>query len=121
MISAEAPAKINLALVVGGTRPDGLHEVATILQRVDLADTISLEPASELSVEGFADDTIVRRALEAVAAAAAGAEPSWRGADRRSGSRSRAGARCGSSDAAERDSKLAGEQPSAAAWRPPGS
>ena len=77
MISAEAPAKINLALVVGGTRPDGLHEVATILQRIDLCDTVSLEPAPELSVEGFADDTIVRRALEAVAAAS-GVEPNWR-------------------------------------------
>ena len=77
MIGAPAPAKINLALVVGPTRPDGLHEVATILQRVDLADTVSLEPAPELSVEGFADDTIVRAALEAVAAAA-GVEPRWR-------------------------------------------
>jgi 4-diphosphocytidyl-2-C-methyl-D-erythritol kinase len=77
MISAEAPAKINLALVVGGARPDGLHEVATILQRIDLCDTVSLEPAAELSVEGFADDTIVRRALEAVAGAS-GVEPNWR-------------------------------------------
>jgi 4-diphosphocytidyl-2-C-methyl-D-erythritol kinase len=77
MISVEAPAKINLALVVGGTRPDGLHEVATILQRVELCDTVSLEPAAELSVEGFAEDTIVRRALEAVGAAS-GVEPNWR-------------------------------------------
>ena len=77
MISAEAPAKINLALVVGGLRPDGLHEIATILQRIDLSDTVSLEPAAELSVEGFPDDTIVRRALEAVAAAS-GVEPNWR-------------------------------------------
>jgi 4-diphosphocytidyl-2-C-methyl-D-erythritol kinase len=77
MISAEAPAKINLALVVGGTRPDGLHEVATILQRIDLCDTVSLEPAAGLSVDGFADDTIVRRALESVAAAS-GVEPNWR-------------------------------------------
>ncbi len=69
MISAEAPAKINLALVVGGTRPDGLHEVATILQRIDLCDTVSLESAAGLSVDGFVDDTIVRRALESVAAA----------------------------------------------------
>src|SRR5262249_13958027 len=45
MISAPAPAKINLALVVGPTRPDGLHEVATLLQRIDLADMVSLEPA----------------------------------------------------------------------------
>jgi 4-diphosphocytidyl-2-C-methyl-D-erythritol kinase len=77
MISAPAPAKINLALVVGPTRADGLHEVATILQRVELCDTISLEPAARLSVEGFAEDTLVRRALEAVAAAA-GVEPGWR-------------------------------------------
>jgi 4-diphosphocytidyl-2-C-methyl-D-erythritol kinase len=77
MISAPAPAKINLALVVGGTRPDGLHEVATILQRVELADMVSLERAPELAVEGFAEDTIVRRALEEIAAAA-GVEPAWR-------------------------------------------
>jgi 4-diphosphocytidyl-2-C-methyl-D-erythritol kinase len=77
MISAAAPAKINLALVVGPERPDGLHEVATLLQRVDLADTVSLEAAPELTVEGFADDTLVRDALAAVAAAA-GVEPHWR-------------------------------------------
>jgi 4-diphosphocytidyl-2-C-methyl-D-erythritol kinase len=76
MITAKAPAKINLALVVGGIRPDGLHEVATIIQRIDLCDTVSLEPAGELAVEGFAADTIVGQALEAVAAAA-GVEPAW--------------------------------------------
>jgi 4-diphosphocytidyl-2-C-methyl-D-erythritol kinase len=76
MISAHAPAKINLALVVGPTRADGLHEVATILQRIELHDTISLEPAAELEVTGFAGDSLVRRALEAVAAAA-GIEPRW--------------------------------------------
>ena len=41
---APAPAKINLALVVGPLREDGKHEVATVLQAVDLADRISLEP-----------------------------------------------------------------------------
>jgi 4-diphosphocytidyl-2-C-methyl-D-erythritol kinase len=77
MISAAAHAKINLALVVGPARPDGLHEVATIMQRIELADTVSLEPAAELAVEGFADDTIVRAALEAVAVAA-GVPPGFR-------------------------------------------
>ena len=71
-----APAKINLGLAVGPLRPDGLHEVATILQRLDLADTISLEPAARLAVHGFPGDTLVRRALEAIGAAA-GVEPSW--------------------------------------------
>ncbi len=74
---APAPAKINLGLAVGPVRPDGRHEVATILQRIDLADAIALEPAGRLSVEGFARDTLVRGALEALAAAA-GVEPRWR-------------------------------------------
>jgi 4-diphosphocytidyl-2-C-methyl-D-erythritol kinase len=76
MTRAEALAKINLALVVGPRRPDGKHEVATVLQRVDLADTIELEPARTLRVEGFADDTLVRDALTGLAATA-GVDPRW--------------------------------------------
>jgi 4-diphosphocytidyl-2-C-methyl-D-erythritol kinase len=40
-----APAKLNLALVVGPRREDGKHEVATVLQRVDVCDRLTLEPA----------------------------------------------------------------------------
>jgi 4-diphosphocytidyl-2-C-methyl-D-erythritol kinase len=65
--SATAPAKLNLALVVGPRRPDGRHEIATVLQRLALADTIELEPAAELAVKGFPEDTLVRAALEALA------------------------------------------------------
>jgi 4-diphosphocytidyl-2-C-methyl-D-erythritol kinase len=46
------------------------------MQRLDLADTVSLAPAVELAVDGFAGDTLVRRALEGIAALAA-TEPSW--------------------------------------------
>lgn len=77
MRRAAAAAKINLALVVGPRRPDGKHEVATVLQRVDLADDVSLEAGSGLQIEGFPGDTLVRSALEALAAAA-GMEPGWR-------------------------------------------
>ena len=77
MSRASASAKINLSLVIGPRRDDGKHEVATVLQRVDLADRIELEPAPTLTVDGYADDTIVRRALEALAMAA-GAPPDWR-------------------------------------------
>lgn len=59
---APAPAKINLALVVGDVRADGKHELVTVYQRIDLGDRIDVEPARETVVEGF-DDTIVRRAL----------------------------------------------------------
>jgi 4-diphosphocytidyl-2-C-methyl-D-erythritol kinase len=74
---APAPAKLNLALVVGGPRPEGKHEVATVLQRIDLGDRIAIAPAPALAIDGFAEDTLVRRALEALAAAA-GVEPRWR-------------------------------------------
>jgi 4-diphosphocytidyl-2-C-methyl-D-erythritol kinase len=72
-----APGKINLALVVGPTRPDGRHEVATVLQRISLADRITLAESEGLRVEGFAEDTLVRHALEQFAAAA-GTKPGWR-------------------------------------------
>jgi 4-diphosphocytidyl-2-C-methyl-D-erythritol kinase len=74
---AVAAAKINLALVVGPRRDDGLHEVATVLQRIDICDRIELEKAERLAIEGFQDDTIVGRALLRLAAEA-GAEPAWR-------------------------------------------
>lgn len=77
MMRAPAPAKINLALVVGPTRNDGKHEVLTVLQRIDVVDRIEINEAARLLVEGFKDDTLVRAALERLAAAA-GVEPRWR-------------------------------------------
>jgi 4-diphosphocytidyl-2-C-methyl-D-erythritol kinase len=41
-----APAKINLYLEIIGTRPDGYHELAMILQSIDLSDQIDIHPAS---------------------------------------------------------------------------
>jgi 4-diphosphocytidyl-2-C-methyl-D-erythritol kinase len=77
MTRRPAPAKLNLALVVGPLRDDGKHEVTTVLQRIDLADRISVERARRLEVAGFHDDTLVRDALLRLAAAA-GIEPAWR-------------------------------------------
>lgn len=77
MRRASAPAKINLALVVGPRREDGKHEVATVLQRIDLGDRVAIAAAPSLQVTGFAADTVVGGALAALAAAA-GVEPRWR-------------------------------------------
>jgi len=77
MTKLSAPAKLNLALVVGPTRPDGRHEVATVLQAVDLCDEIELVPAEALTVEGFSEDTIVRETLARLAQAAH-VSSSWR-------------------------------------------
>lgn len=76
MMQMRAPAKLNLALVVGPVRPDGKHEVATILQAIDLCDDIELAPAEALNVEGFPADTIVQDALARLADAA-GVPPGW--------------------------------------------
>jgi 4-diphosphocytidyl-2-C-methyl-D-erythritol kinase len=64
---APAAAKINLSLVVGPLREDGKHEVVTVYQRIALSDRIAVERSPELSVAGFAGDTLVRRALECMA------------------------------------------------------
>jgi 4-diphosphocytidyl-2-C-methyl-D-erythritol kinase len=58
-----APAKLNLALVVGPQRADGKHELMTVFQRIDLGDRITVEPADETTIGGFPEDTIVRAAL----------------------------------------------------------
>ena len=76
MRRAPAPAKLNLALVVGPQRRDGKHELCTVYQRIDLCDRVSIEPAPRLEVRGFPEDTVVRAALERIAAAA-GVEPCW--------------------------------------------
>jgi 4-diphosphocytidyl-2-C-methyl-D-erythritol kinase len=45
-----APAKINWTLEVLGRRPDGFHEVKTILQTIDLFDSLELESAAHLAL-----------------------------------------------------------------------
>jgi len=73
---ALAPAKLNLALVVGPRREDGKHELTTVYQRIALADRIELKSAPALRISGFKADTIVRSTLEALAERA-GVEPRW--------------------------------------------
>jgi 4-diphosphocytidyl-2-C-methyl-D-erythritol kinase len=89
----KAHAKINLALVVGRARADGKHEVATVLQRIDLADEVSVaaveDPGAGIDVRsnGMSElfppdepailDNIVVRALQSISDAAA-IEPSWK-------------------------------------------
>src|SRR4030042_3844503 len=50
MISLQAYAKINLTLEVLSKRPDGYHEIASVLQAISLADTLTFEPAETLDL-----------------------------------------------------------------------
>jgi 4-diphosphocytidyl-2-C-methyl-D-erythritol kinase len=63
-----AAAKINLALVVGPRRRDGKHELLTVYQRIALGDRIDVRPSERNEVTGFADDTLVAHALDALTA-----------------------------------------------------
>lgn len=50
-VAAFAPAKINLFLHVTGRRPDGYHELDSLIAFADLGDRIAAAPAAELSLE----------------------------------------------------------------------
>jgi len=65
-ITLPAYAKINLSLEVLGRRQDGFHEVTTILQSIDLADEVRIDPHHqiELTCTGIeaSDDNLILRA-----------------------------------------------------------
>ena len=66
---AEAFAKVNRSLLVLGKRPDGFHELDTVFQAVSLADRLSFEESSALtlavddpSVPAGAENLVLRAA-----------------------------------------------------------
>ena len=50
-VETAAYAKLNLAFEVLGQRADGYHEVKTVMQTIDLADKLVIEPWPSLQVE----------------------------------------------------------------------
>ena len=46
-LCVRAPAKINLHLEVLGLRPDGFHELAMLMQSIDLADSLRMRPTAD--------------------------------------------------------------------------
>jgi 4-diphosphocytidyl-2-C-methyl-D-erythritol kinase len=71
-----APAKVNLFLEVLGRRPDGYHEIVTVMESVGCGDLVEAAPSEELIVETDRADvpcgsgnvawTIVRAAEQAL-------------------------------------------------------
>jgi len=46
-----APAKINLSLLIAGKRPDGFHEIETVMAKVNFYDEILIEPGLKPDIE----------------------------------------------------------------------
>ena len=57
-ICLKSPAKINLHLEIIGKRKDGFHELAMIMQNIDLADYLELENNSngEINLKSNCDE-----------------------------------------------------------------
>jgi 4-diphosphocytidyl-2-C-methyl-D-erythritol kinase len=74
MITLKAPAKINWSLYVLDKRADGYHNILSLMQRVALYDTITLEPSSALYLQSDMqvppEQNLVFRAAEALRKAA---------------------------------------------------
>jgi 4-diphosphocytidyl-2-C-methyl-D-erythritol kinase len=74
VLRAEAPAKVNRELRVGGVRPDGYHEIRSRVVAIDLSDRIEVAPhrgSLELHCSGIPvpqdDSNLVARAARALA------------------------------------------------------
>ncbi|MBI4267420.1 MAG: 4-(cytidine 5'-diphospho)-2-C-methyl-D-erythritol kinase [Chloroflexi bacterium] len=48
MLTVPAPAKLNLTLEVLGDRPDGFHEIRSVIQTISLADYLHFSPGEKL-------------------------------------------------------------------------
>ncbi len=55
-VTVRAPAKINLHLEVLGLRPDGYHELAMVMQSIDLADTLVLRSTADATIRLRSDN-----------------------------------------------------------------
>jgi 4-diphosphocytidyl-2-C-methyl-D-erythritol kinase len=82
-LRASAPAKINLGLLVGPTRADGRHEIASAMQSISLADELTLEAAhdagqDEVLCAGVPGENLAARALALFRAATDWDGPSLR-------------------------------------------
>jgi len=71
MLTATAPAKLNLTLEVLGRRDDGFHEIRSVIQAIDLCDRLTFEASAATEVSctmpGWnAEESLVMRAIDLV-------------------------------------------------------
>jgi len=68
VLTIEAPAKLNLTLEVLGKRPDGYHEIRSVVQTIDLCDRLHFQAGNRTEykssmLEWVAEDSLVSKAV----------------------------------------------------------
>ncbi len=63
MLTVSAPAKINLTLEVLAKRRDGFHEVRSILQTIDLCDSLCFQSGENIEFKSSLPDWIAEKSL----------------------------------------------------------
>ena len=68
MLTLSAPAKINLTLEALAKRQDGFHEIRSVIQAVNLCDTLRFEPGEGINIKSsapgwIAEESLVSRAV----------------------------------------------------------
>lgn len=62
-LDIKAPAKVNLTLEVLGRRPDGYHEIKSVMQTIGLCDRLCLEPATNIEYVCRKPDWVLKKSL----------------------------------------------------------
>ena len=65
MINITAPAKINLTLEVLGKRPDGFHEIRSVMQTINLCDRLTFQSGDKLEFKSNSPGWVAEKSLVA--------------------------------------------------------
>jgi len=63
VLMAMAPAKINLTLEVLGKRPDGFHEIRSVIQTINLCDELTFQLSQDVTIKSDSPDWIPQESL----------------------------------------------------------
>lgn len=70
MVTVSAPAKINLTLEVLGKRGDGFHEIRSVIQTIDLCDTLRFRRGNDIEIKSDLPGWVAGQSLVSGAVAA---------------------------------------------------
>jgi len=67
MLTVLAPAKLNLTLEVLGKRPDGYHEIRSVMQTINICDRLSFQPGRKVSYKSSSPEWSPEKSLVSTA------------------------------------------------------